>query len=175
MIKYHISSRIIHWLMAALIISLLICGIYMTDFLSKESENRMMIYNLHKSFGLMIMILIFIRIFNRLIHKVPAMPQTIPVYERILAQSIHFLLYFLMILTPLSGYLMSSFFGFPVSFFALQLPQIVAPDLTKAEFFVKTHSACAFLLIGALALHILGALKHRFFDKPENDVLGRIV
>lgn len=173
--KYALTSRILHWFMAIVILFLLGLGIYMTDFLSKEAANRMEIYNLHKSLGVMVLILIFIRIVNRLIYKAPALPESLPKFEKILANLGHFGLYILMILVPLSGYLMSNSFGYPVHFFGIEMPFLIEKNFDHGKLFSEAHELSAFTLLGLIALHILGALKHRFFDKPENDVLKRMV
>ena len=173
--KYAISSRIIHWLMAAIIIFLLGLGIYMADFLSKDATNRMEIYSLHKSLGVMALALIFVRIINRFINKPPALPDSLPKIEKITAHLVHIALYLLMIIIPLSGYLMSNAAGYPVGFFGIEMPFLLERNFNLAPIFHKTHKFAAYFMIATLSLHILGALKHRFFDKKENDVLKRMV
>jgi cytochrome b561 len=173
--KYHIVSRVIHWLMALIILFLLGLGIYMTDFLSKEAPNRMEIYNLHKSLGVMVLILVFVRIINRFANKPPALPDSLPKFEKIAAHLAHIALYLLMILVPLSGYLMSNSFGYPVNFFSIQLPFLVQQNFELGNLFHNAHWILAYSLIAILALHILGVIKHRFFDKTENDVLKRMI
>lgn len=173
--KYSLSSRILHWSMAAIILFLLGLGIYMTDFLSKEAPNRMDIYNLHKSLGVLVLGLVFVRIVNRLICKAPALPDSLPKFEKNAAHLAHFALYFLMIAVPLSGYLMSNLFGYPVHFFGALLPNIAAanPELgMKAR---EAHEVFAYILLAVFALHLAGAIKHKFFDKPENDILKRMI
>jgi len=70
MTKYHISSRIIHWIMALIILSALFLGVYMTDFLPEDASNKMEIYGLHKSLGVMALIFIAIRIFKNIVCQV---------------------------------------------------------------------------------------------------------
>jgi cytochrome b561 len=173
--KYHISARITHWIMALIIISLLAVGFYMTNFLDKESTNRMMIYNLHKSFGALVMFLIIVRIFIRLSKPVPPLPDSISKFVQKTAHFVHILLYTLMIFMPLSGYLMSNFFGYPVHLFGLQLPMLVEKNIEMGKFFGEVHEILGFAFVVVLTLHISGAIKHRFFDKPENDVLKRMI
>jgi len=173
--KYHISSRIIHWLMAFLIIGLLSLGIYMDNFLSHDAPNRFEIYSLHKSFGVIALVLIFVRIFNRFIQLTPALPEGLPKIEKIAAKITHFALYILMILMPLSGYLMSNSFGFEVHLFSLKMPNLIAVNPRIGGYFSMIHLYSAYTMIALLSLHIVGALKHRFFDKPENDVLKRML
>lgn len=173
--KYHLSSRVLHWIMAALIIFLLGLGIYMVDFLSKEAPSRMGIYALHKSLGVMVLILVVVRIINRLLHPAPALPKSLPKYEIILAHLAHFALYLLMILVPLSGYLMSNSFGYPVHFFGIELPIIAEKNFESAGFFAKCHEFFAYTLIAVIALHLIAVIKHRFFDRPEHDLLQRMI
>jgi cytochrome b561 len=173
--KYSLTSRILHWSMAAVIIFLLGLGIFMTDFLSKEAPNRMEIYNLHKSLGVLILILISLRIVNRLIYKAPPLLESLPKIEKNLAHLAHLALYFLMILVPLSGYFMSNFFGYPVNFFGIEMPFLVEKNFITGKVFAEIHEVSAFTLLGLVALHILAVIKHRFFDKPENDVLKRMI
>lgn len=173
--KYALSSRIIHWVMALIIFTLLALGIYMAEFMSKEAPNRMMVYDLHKSLGVLALIFIFIRIVNRFIKKAPALPDTMPKYEQILSHLGHFGLYILMIIVPLSGYLMSNSFGFPVKFFSLQTPFLVKTNFELGKVFAKTHELAAYGLLALVTLHVLAVIKHRFFDRPENDVLKRMI
>lgn len=173
--KYPISSRIIHWLMAALIIFLIGLGIYMSQFLSKEAPNRLDIYNLHKSLGALALGAVFIRIINRGIFKSPELPNSLPKIEKIGAKSSHFLLYILMIAVPLSGYLMSNSFGYPVNFFGHNLPNMIEPNEKLSHLFHELHEILPYVMLGVIALHIAGAVKHRFFDKAENDVLKRML
>ncbi|MBU6141418.1 MAG: cytochrome b [Proteobacteria bacterium] len=173
--KYSLPSRILHWLMAVIILFLVGLGIYMADFLSKEAPNRMDVYNLHKSLGVLVLALVLVRIAVRLIYKAPAMPKTMARREVILAHLAHTALYLFMILVPLSGYLMSNLFGYPVSFFGFELPKIVETNFERGEFFHEAHEILPYVMLGLIAIHVLAALKHRFFDKPENDVLKRML
>lgn len=173
--KYALSSRILHWLMAAVILFLIGLGIYMAHFLSKEAPNRMDIYSLHKSLGVLVLGLVFVRIVNRLIFKVPALPNSLPKLEKIAAHFAHFGIYLLMIAVPLSGYLMSNLFGFPVHFFGMNLPSIVSANPELGMTVHESHAIFAYVLLGLVALHVAGVVKHKFFDKPENDVLGRML
>jgi len=172
--KYHISSRILHAIMALLILFLLGLGIYMADFLPADSSNKFQIYDLHKSLGVMVLILIFVRIINRALRSTPALPATLPAIEKFASHFVHLALYILMIVVPLSGYLMSNVYGFPVHFFGLEMPNLIAAQPEIGIYFAKTHKYAAYAIIAAIGLHVAGALKHRFFDKPEHDVLKRM-
>jgi cytochrome b561 len=173
--KYALSSRIIHWVMAALILALIFLGIYMANFLPKDAENRMMIYGLHKSFGVIALILILVRIINRILKPAPKLPETITKSEQILAHIAHIGLYFLMLLVPLSGYLMSNSFGYPVHLFSIEMPFLVTANQELGKIFHETHEIAGYCLFALVMLHVVGVIKHRFFDKAENDVLKRMI
>lgn len=173
--KYHLSLRIIHWLMAALIIFMLCLGIYMADFLDRESANRQAIYHLHKSLGVSVLLLTFIRVINRLCHRNPHLPNTIPLWQRIAAYTTYVALYTLMFMVPLSGYLMSNYYGYPVNLFNFEMMFLVGRNLEMAKIFSEIHEVTAYALLALVTLHFLAALKHRFFDKAENNVLKRII
>jgi cytochrome b561 len=173
--KYALSSRIIHWFMAVLILTLLGLGIYMTQFLTQESPNRMEIYDLHKSLGVMALVFIFIRIINRFIKKAPALPETMLKIEIILSHLGHLALYILMIIVPLSGYMMSNSFGFPVSFFGIELPFIIEKNFDIGKICATVHELAAYGLLAVVTVHVLAVIKHRFFDTPEDDVLKRMI
>ncbi len=147
----------------------------MSDFLSKEASNRSQIYELHKSIGVLVLILVGLRIFNRIIKGTPALPNSLSVIEKNLAHLVHFALYALMIVVPLSGYLMSNSYGYPVHFFGIEMPMLTSKEIDQGKFFSEVHESSAFIMLGLITLHILGALKHRFFDKPESDVLKRML
>ena len=173
--KYSISSRIIHWAMAILILSTFAVGFYMKEFLDDDAQNRYEIYDLHKSLGVLVMILLIIRVINRIIKTPPALPDSISALDKKLAKIGHNLLYLLMFLVPLSGYLMSSFAGYPVNLFSIQLPNIVGTNFDFAKFFSEAHEIFAYSLIALVGIHILAIFKHYFFDKNKVNILKRII
>ncbi|NBX52792.1 MAG: cytochrome b [Proteobacteria bacterium] len=173
--KYALSSRLLHWIMAIIIFSTLALGIYMKEFLGDDSTNRYQIYDLHKSMGMVVLILLIVRIANRFIKTPPALPSSISPLEQKLAKFGHLILYVLMLTTPISGYLMSSFAGYPVKLFSLELPNLVGTNFTLAKICAEIHEISAYALLGIVLIHILAVIKHRFFDRPENDVLKRII
>ena len=173
--KYSVSSRILHWVMAVIILSLLGVGIYMTEFLDKDSQNRMTIYSLHKSFGVVILLLFICRLINRFFHKAPALPETMKKSEKLAAHFGHIILYILMLAVPLSGYLMSNSYGYGVTLFGLKLPFLVQTNYEIGPIFSKAHFYLSYTLLAIIIIHIAAIIKHRFFDKEEHDVLKRMI
>ena len=167
--KYHLSQRIIHWLMALLIISLLLVGFIMHDL---QNETRYAVYNLHKSFGILVLIFLFFRVAARLKYRAPAMSQKFKKWEVSLSKSMHFLFYILMFLMPLSGWLMSNAKGYGVKLFGFNIPFIVGKNKFIGDIAHDMHGIIAWILVAMIILHILAIIKHYLIDK-EN-ILTRI-
>jgi cytochrome b561 len=170
--KYPLSIRILHWLMALIMIGLLCVGLYMEG-LPKEDPMRGALYSLHKSFGVTVFLLFLIRWFLRARLGVPELPDVITAIEKLSAKLGHYALYGFMAAMPLSGYLMSSFGGRPVKLFGLELPNIVEKNPELSGFFREFHKYAAYTLIIALTLHVLAVIYHRV--KERVNLLSRML
>ncbi|OKL43119.1 cytochrome b [Pseudovibrio exalbescens] len=176
---YGLIAITFHWLMALMIIGLLGLGLYMVD-LPLTDQRTFELYQLHKSFGFVILVLAVLRLVWRTVNPSPKLPETMPFLERMAAHLGHAGLYGLMLFLPLSGWLMvsASPWGVPtVIFDSFTLPHLPVPDFlgTKetAEATLKTvHEWGAYLLIALIVLHIAAALKHHFISR--DDVLRRM-
>src|SRR6478609_5858892 len=104
---YDTISRLLHWVIAFLLIGLISLGWYMTSI--GDQPNSSWYFNLHKSFGLIAAMLIFFRLIWRLAHKPAPLPSSVPRWQAILSRAIHFLLYFCMLIMPISGFIGASF------------------------------------------------------------------
>lgn len=174
--KYPILVRFMHWIMALIIVGLIILGYYMTPYDMDNEHLSETLYYWHKSFGLLVLFLIFGRIIVRLRSSIPEFPRGIAPYELKLAKLSHPLLYLLMLLVPLTGYLDSSAYPFSsgVHFFFFDMPDLVEKNEDLSKVMNLLHKIFAYSLLGVVVLHVAGALKHRFID-TENDVLNRII
>ena len=172
--KYPLIMRIIHWLMAALVIGMIAIGWYMSG-LTRENPLKGTLIGIHKSFGVLILILFFVRVAIRLRSKIPALPETMPLIERRLAGFAHKILYVLIGIIPLSGYAMSNLYGYGVNLFILPMPRIFSENKELAGLAGESHEILAYSLLGMVIIHFAAVIKHRFFDRPENEVLGRML
>lgn len=163
MIYYTRTARILHWLIGFLIIALICVGLYMSDL--APSPTKWQLYANHKSIGMIVLFLVGLRIIWRGLHHPPAPLVTHSKWERILARLIHIALYAAMIIMPVSGYLMSALGGYPVAIFGLPIPALVDQDKLWGSVMKDVHEIGGNVLIGAIALHFIGALKHHFIDK----------
>jgi len=164
-------SKTLHWLMAILVIALLILGFVMEN---TRPPTSWQLYTIHKSMGLTVLGLLVIRIIWHLYSKLPELAIHLPLHEKILARSVQFLFYITLLVQTLSGWIMAvashhvpHFWGL----FAANLPIDRSAELAYAT--DQMHSICAWVLIGLITLHMLGALKHHFMD--QDNTLSRML
>jgi cytochrome b561 len=174
--RYGAVSRFLHWVMALLILAMIGVGAYMSD-LAREDPLRAQLYGMHKAVGVTLLGMAVIRILWVLVSRPPVMPAALQRWEVVLAKSTVGLLYLLMLATPIAGYLMSNTGGKPISYFGLfELPPLMGENHDLHEILEEVHEVLAFTVLALAALHIAGALKHRFIDKdPDADVLRRML
>lgn len=161
---YGFPARILHWLLALLIIGLLAFGIYLAE--ARIAIADLYLYGWHKALGILALALIALRLVIRFTNAAPSPPGP-DNRQAIIARSVHRLLYLLMVLMPLSGWIASSASAFPMSFFGLfPIPAIAPQSELVEDLFFAIHGISGKLLIVALILHVLGAL-HRQFIKRD--------
>src|SRR5690606_36471847 len=116
--NYGWLAKMFHWVVAVLMLTLLGVGLYMAS-LPENDPNRMFFYWLHKSTGVFVLTLVVLRLSWRWQNKVPEPPLNMPKWQKFAARSNHYTLYVLMVIMPLSGFMMSSFGGHPVDVYGL--------------------------------------------------------
>jgi cytochrome b561 len=165
-------AQFLHWLIVALIIVQVVLA-SIADELPLGMKKLAMLAR-HKSVGITILGLAVIRLLWRWMNPTPPLPDTLKPYERALAKFTHAALYLLLFAMPLSGWMMTSARGFPVSWFGFfQLPDFVPKSKPLFEAMVKTHDTLALLLGAVVFLHVAAALKHHFMLK--DDTLRRML
>ena len=104
--------------------------------------------------------------FWRATHPAPELAVRMPAWQERIMQLTHLAFYLLMIAIPILGWLMSSAKGYTVNYFGLfELPDLVLKDKATGSLLKQIHEILANILIGLVALHVLAALKHHFWDK----------
>lgn len=171
-VRYTAPARLLHWLMAALLIGLLALGFYMSDL--PLSPEKLQLYAWHKWAGVTAFILLAIRLLWRATHRPPALPASMSATAQRMAHLGHLALYALMIAIPLSGWLMSSAKGFQTVYFGvLPIPDLLAKNPELGELLATLHGGLNLLLVLTVLGHAAAALKHHFVDK--DDVLRRML
>lgn len=158
--EYHWSQKILHWLMAVLVLAMLFIGVGMVN---TVSERHLWLLGLHKPLGIMILLLVLVRLYLRWRLGAPHLPAGLPVLQQRLARVSHGLLYGLLVAQPLCGLLMQWFGAYPVSGFShadLPYPQVYT--------FLRTaHAVLAYSLFGVVLLHLTAALVHGFIYRDQ--------
>ena len=175
--KYPLTMRLLHWSMAVIILGLIAAGWSMVSPDGQTPSKFDFFYPWHKSFGMLVLILVLVRLTVRLRASLPPLPNTLSSWERAAAKTGHIALYTLMVVVPCMGYSMSSSFtqSDGVYFFGVNLPELLPKNDARFEVFQALHKYLAYTLLCLIAIHVAGALKHRFLDKdPANDVLSRM-
>jgi len=166
----------LHWIIGVAIIMMLGMGFFMEDL---PNEIKPFVYQTHKSIGLTILVLSFVRLLWRLTHKVPSLPQGMKNWEILASKLTHWGFYLAMIALPLSGWLLVSAapppYDYPVQWFGLfEWPTLpIERAKETAHDFSEIHEILAIGTIALLVLHVGAALKHHFIVK--DDVLTRML
>ena len=165
---YPFGLRLIHWAMAAIILSLLFLGVSMVESLAPWQTRAL---QAHKMLGLIALVLVTLRIVLRLSSVTPTLPDDLSAGQRAGAKAAHVALYLAMIAMPLSGWAMQGAAGNPVVLpGGIVLPALVSENLALYGFLRETHGTVAWLFIGLVILHIGAALHHGLVRKDS--VLG---
>lgn len=166
---YGLVSILLHWFMAVLIIGLLALGLYMVT-LPDVGFNTLKIklIFLHKELGVLVLTLVIFRLMWRLCNVTPLLSAHIPPWQKFAARTVHFALYGFMFAQPITGWLMSSAAGIPMTFLGLfELPTLVSPNIYRMQLFIEIHKWLAYGLIAVICIHIIAALMHYFLDKDD--------
>ncbi|OGA38497.1 MAG: hypothetical protein A3G24_17655 [Betaproteobacteria bacterium RIFCSPLOWO2_12_FULL_62_13] len=159
--SYGIIAQAFHWLVAVLVFAQFGIGVYAANL--PVSLARLQWLSYHKSLGLGILALVLLRLAWRVANPPPPLPDVMPLWERRVAGANHRLLYVLLVVAPLAGWLYASAAGLSVNWFGLiQVPDLVAKDRELAEVFKALHIGLVALIALLLAAHIGGALRHAF-------------
>lgn len=165
-------AKFFHWVMALCIIGMLAVGLMMVDM--EPSPAKIKLYGLHKSTGVVVLLLATLRLTWRFLNPVPRLPGSLHPWHYRLAKLSPLALYALLIMMPLSGITLSQAAGYPVMVYDLfALPNIISKNLELSKTAVMIHTYGAFALIGLLGLHASAALYHHFVLKTN--VLRRML
>lgn len=162
--RYTRTAVSMHWLMALGLIGTFAMGFYMEGL--SLSPRKLQLYSWHKWAGVTLLVLVTLRLAWRLSHPAPDFPQSMGSMARLAAHVGHWLLYGLMLVIPLSGWLMSSAQGFSVVWFGvLPLPDLVSKDAALGIILKDAHVVLNYTLLLAVLGHVAAALQHHLIKK----------
>jgi len=160
--QYGLVARLLHWFIFMVVAGMLLGGIALS--LLPPGGFRSFVVAGHKSFGVIVLFFVLVRLVWRNSNPTPKALGAEPVLNYS-AHLVHVILYVLLILQPFSGILMSQAYGHPVAVFGLfTLPSLVWQSPSAGAFFNDVHSATAALLSIAIAIHAAAAVKHHYID-----------
>ena len=170
--RYTATAIALHWLIFTLIACGFALALYMTGL--PLSPQKLKYISWHKWIGVTVFALALARVCWRLTHRAPALPASIPAWQRSAASATHVLLYGLIIAIPLTGWLMSSAFGVQTVYLGIvPLPNPLARDQELAELLKSFHVLLNYTMLSLVFIHAAAALKHHYLDK--DDVLARML
>ena len=157
-------AKTLHWATALGVIGLVVVGLLMDDM--ANSPAKVKVFALHKSVGVTVLALVLLRLLWRLLDKRPPYPATMPGWQRVLSEISHGLLYLMLFIQPLSGWLYNSASNFPLRWFNLfTLPALSGPDKELKHLAHDVHETGWIILALLLSVHVAAALKHHFIDR----------
>jgi cytochrome b561 len=169
---YPSTSKWLHWLVAASVLTTIPIGIAMGRVAKGSLQDAL--YTLHKSIGILILALMIARLINRIVVGAPAPAPGLARWQRIVSSATHGLLYVLLVLQAIGGWLANSAYGAPTPFFGLfELPSLMAKDQAVADTIFRNHRIFGFVIAGLAAMHIAAALQHYVIKKDR--VLQRML
>jgi cytochrome b561 len=171
------AVRVMHWITAALILAMLASGYLMVRLDEANPLKYEVLYVLHQSIGILTFAVVNLRLLVRLRAKLLPPPASLALKLRRAASAVYAVLYVLMLAVPLAGLVMSATYpqGQGIVFFGLTLPSFLAPNEATYDIARTLHWVLGYAFGGLIVLHLGAAIKHRFFDLPEHDVLRRML
>lgn len=159
---FPLLSRLLHWTMALLILATLFIGVAMVSSLSDYHR----LVAIHRPLGILLLVLVAVRLVNRVMSPPPPLPADMPAVLRFAAQASHWLLYGLMVVLPLVGWGMLSAAGYPIQLVGtLHLPPILPHDAALYAILRPLHTVLAFALFATFLAHLGAALTHALVFK----------
>ena len=155
--RFALPSRILHWLMAPMVIVQLLIGVTMIASLSYYP----LLLAIHRPLGILILGFAVVRLANRLTHRLPPFPASMSRAERRIASWSEYLLYALLLIQPLIGWAMLSAARFPIVLVGpIRLPGIAPHDIDVYGVLRQAHTVFAFLLFATFTAHVCAVLFH---------------
>ncbi|MER1968907.1 cytochrome b [Castellaniella sp. GW247-6E4] len=162
--RYTRTAIFLHWLVGLGLMGTFALGFYMEGL--PLSPNKLQLYSWHKWAGMALLALAVVRLAWRMSHPAPDLPLSMGPLARLAAHAGHWVLYALMIVVPLSGWLMSSAQGVPVVWFGvLPLPDLVPKSAALGVTLKDAHALLNYVLLAAVVGHVGAAAHHHFVKK----------
>ena len=163
---YTITARILHWVTASLVLITLPLGLVIANDWGGPLQDPL--YNLHRSIGVLILLIVLVRAVYRWTHPPAPLPDDVPPLQQLAATATHWALYTLLIVQPFLGWIGTSAYRAPIIVFGLfELPPIWPEDRAFSDRVLFVHSLTGLAIAVLLAAHIGAALHHHFVRRDR--------
>jgi len=170
-LHYGTTAKVLHWTIVMFLLTQYPIGWLMPDIHRGMQPGAAMTF--HVSFGLIVLVLIVARFMWRLTHPV-APESSLPAWRRLTSEVVHWMLYVMVLLTTVSGWLFASFRGWSMSFFYLiPFPMLSSDNAAAGKAIDGLHQAAGWSLLGLVAVHVAAALIHLFYYRDR--VMSRML
>jgi cytochrome b561 len=167
--RYGVIAIMLHWVMAILLVVLILLGLYMVSLPDVGFDTKkigLILY--HKQLGILALLLALLRLAWRVGNALPRLVENLPDWQKVIARFVHLCFYALLFALPVSGLMMSSATGIPVSFFGLfNLPDLVAYNDRLFHTLIDVHRWLGYALIVLIVIHAGAALRHHLLFKDD--------
>lgn len=164
-------AKLLHWLVAICVLAMIPIGIAMGNYQGPTGDT---LYNLHKSFGVLVLVLMAVRIVYRLRHGAPPAEPTLPPWQRGVSATVHTLLYVSLVVQAVLGYFSNSAYGAITPFFGLfEIPPALDENKPLSDRLFLIHRSLGFVIALLVLMHIGAALQHYFVRR--DGVLQRML
>lgn len=167
--RYGALAIVLHWTMAGLLLVLVALGLYMGSLPDVGFDRvKITLILVHKALGLLALWIVLLRLAWRVGNVLPRLVGGLPMWQQVAARFVHLWLYALMLALPLTGWVMSSAGGYPVSFFGwFDLPDLVPRNEAMFRAWITVHHWLAYALVVLVALHAGAALQHHWVARDD--------
>jgi cytochrome b561 len=163
-LQYGTTAKVFHWLVVALLLVQYLIGRLMPDVHAGPPGAPM---TFHVSFGIVILTLIVLRFAWRLTHPV-APESSLPPWQRLSSEAVHWALYAMVLATTLTGWLFASFRGWSISlFYLVPLPMLASKDVANVKAMDGWHQAMGLTLLVLVGIHVVAAMAHIFIYRDR--------
>lgn len=170
--RYTPAAIALHWLVFAGIACGFTLAVYMVDL--PLSPQKLRYFAWHKWLGVTVWLLTIVRLAWRFAHPAPPAPAEMPAWQRRAAMATHALLYALVLVIPVTGWLYSSAAGVPTVYLGLvPLPDLLGRDKALADALKSLHVTLNYAMLALIVVHAAAALQHHFVNR--DDVLRRML
>jgi cytochrome b561 len=171
--RYTLTAQALHWITAALMFIVLPIAWVMMN-MPETAPSRSLLFELHKSVGLTIVMIVAVRLAWRAKYPAPPLGARLQAWEKGAAVASHWMLYAVLIGMPISGYLLDATGGYPISYFGLFSVPILPKSPAFASAAIWAHVVVGQWLVYALILlHVAATVWHVSFRRDE--VLDRML